>query len=214
MTADYSRKGITGKTLIAFILFFIDVAVFFWGGYCVADSHAMHAEKYPQIPDGMILTLSKDVDSIVYFDASYDDKIHVKAGTVVLPSSMLGGNILFYYSETGKDLSRLKGVAYSEWRDRKEELGLLELQASVDCFEEKEQLEAIYKEARETTKAMQASEFKESFTPWIIQGVCLLVAGLFLTQLFSLMNWHALLYVVDVLGFWIIFFHVSSLWCH
>ena len=210
---SYSGKGITGKTLIAFILFLIDVAVFFWGGYCVADSHAMHAEKFPLVPDGMILTLSKDVDSIVYFDASYDDKVHVKAGTVVLPGAIHGSSILFYYSETGKDLSRLKGVVYSEWRDGKEELGLIELQASIDCFEEKEQLEAIIKEAEETTKVMRAGEFKESFEPWIIRGVCLLVAGLFLTYLFSLMNWHVLLYVVDIIGFWVIFFYTSSLWC-
>ena len=211
---DYSGKGITGKTIIAYILFIFDVVFFFWGGCCVAESHARHAEKQPKVPDGMLLTLSKDVDSIVYFDVSYDDKVHVKAGAVVLPGYMHGNDIGFYYSETGKDLSRLKGVAFSEWYDRKEELGLLELSASIDCFEEKEQLEAINKEAEETTKAMQASEFKESFTPWIIQGVCLLVIGLFLTQLFSLMNWYALLYVADVLGFWIIFFHVSSLWCH
>lgn len=214
MTAGYSENGISGKTILAFILLIVDVALYFLLGHSVAKSHARHQEKYPQIPEGMCLTVSKDIESIVYFDASYDDKVHVKPGTVVLAGAMSGDELLFFYSETGKDLSRFKGMDHSVWVDRKEELGLIELGASFDCFEEKEQLEAIYNEAKEKTKTMQESAFKEEFEPVIIKGVILLAIGLFLTYAFSMLKWHIFLYAADIVGFFVIYFHMSSLWCH
>ena len=170
----------------------------------------MHQEKFPEIPESMCLTVSKDIESIVYFDASYDDIVHVKPGTVVLAAAMPGNELLFFYSETGKDLSRFKGMDHSVWFDRKEELGLIELGAGFDCFEEKEQLEAIYNEAKEKNKTMQESAFKEEFEPVIIKGVILLAIGLFLTYAFSMLKWHSFLYVVDIIGFFVILFGFIS----
>ena len=87
------------------------------------------------------------------------------------------------------------------------------LRASVDCFEEKEQLEAKYKEAIDTTKSMRDSAFKKGYMTVIIYGVCLLALGLFFTYIFSTMEWHTLLYVVDIIGFFVILYGMSSLVC-
>ena len=79
MTAGYSENGISGKTILAFILFIIDVALYFLMGHSVAQSHARHHEKYPQIPKGMHLTFSKDADLKEYSG----DVVHIPSGTVI-----------------------------------------------------------------------------------------------------------------------------------
>ena len=79
MTAGYSENGISGKTILAFILFIIDVALYFLMGHSVAQSHARHQEKYPQIPKGMHLTFSKDADLKEYSG----DVVHIPSGTVI-----------------------------------------------------------------------------------------------------------------------------------
>ena len=88
------------------------------------------------------------------------------------------------------------------------------LDAGFDSFAEQKQLEQFYEEAKNETKAMQNEAFWDSFTPIIIKGVILLVIGLFLTYAFSMLKWHIFLYAADIVGFFVIFFHMSSLICH
>ena len=95
MTAGYSENGISGKTILAFILFIVDVALYFLMGHSVAQSHARHHEKYPQIPKGMHLTFSKDADLKEYSG----DVVHIPSGTVITLREMRFDKIHFYYSE-------------------------------------------------------------------------------------------------------------------
>lgn len=209
MTAGYSENGISGKTILAFFLLIVDVAFFFYMGDCVANSHARHHEKYPQIPKGMHLTFSKDADLKEYLG----DVVHIPSGTLITLCEMRFDKIHFYYSENKANFEIFKRLDGMDQLTRAEELGVHMLDAGFDCFAEQKQLEQIYDEAKNETKAMQESAFKAEFEPVIIQGVCLLVIGLFLTYSFSMMKWHILLYAVDIIGFFVIFFHMSSLWC-
>ena len=202
--------NISGKTIAAYILLLIDVAFFFLMGDSVAKSHARHQEKYPQIPEGMHLTFSKDVDLKEYSG----DTVHIPSGTVITHYAMRFDIINFYYSENKENFEIFERLDSLDQLTRAEELGVHMLDAGFDCFAEQEQLEAIYNAAEEKTKAMHESAFKKEFEPVIIKGVILLAIGLFLTYAFSMLKWHIFLYAVDIVGFFVIFFHMSSLWCH
>ena len=210
MTAGYSENGISGKTILAFILFIIDVALYFLMGHSVAQSHARHQEKYPQIPEGMHLTFSKDVDLKEYSG----DTVHIPSGTVITHYAMRFDIINFYYSENKEYFEIFERLDSMDQLTRAEELGVHMLDAGFDCFAEQKQLEQIYEEAKNETKAMQSEAFRDSFTPIIIKGVILLAIGLFLTYAFSMLKWHIFLYATDIVGFFVIFFHMSSLICH
>lgn len=210
MTAGYSENGISGKTILAFILFIIDVALYFLMGHSVAQSHARHHEKYPQIPKGMHLTFSKDADLKEYSG----DVVHIPSGTVITLREMRFDKIHFYYSENKENFEIFERLDSLDQLTRAEELGVHMLDAGFDSFAEQKQLEQFYEEAKNETKAMQNEAFGDSFTPIIIKGVILLVIGLFLTYAFSMLKWHIFLYAADIVGFFVIFFHMSSLICH
>ena len=210
MTAGYSENGISGKTILAFILFIIDVALYFLMGHSVAQSHARHHEKYPQIPKGMHLTFSKDADLKEYSG----DVVHIPSGTVITLREMRFDKIHFYYSENKENFEIFERLDSLDQLTRAEELGVHMLDAGFDNFAEQKQLEQFYEEAKNETKAMQNEAFWDSFTPIIIKGVILLVIGLFLTYAFSMLKWHIFLYAADIVGFFVIFFHMSSLICH
>ena len=210
MTAGYSENGISGKTILAFILFIIDVALYFLMGHSVAQSHARHHEKYPQIPKGMHLTFSKDADLKEYSG----DTVHIPSGTVITLREMRFDKIHFYYSENKENFEIFERLDSLDQLTRAEELGVHMLDAGFDSFAEQKQLEQFYEEAKNETKAMQNEAFWDSFTPIIIKGVILLVIGLFLTYAFSMLKWHIFLYAADIVGFFVIFFHMSSLICH
>ena len=210
MTAGYSENGISGKTILAFILFIIDVALCFLMGHSVAQSHARHHEKYPQIPKGMHLTFSKDADLKEYSG----DTVHIPSGTVITLREMRFDKIHFYYSENKEYFEIFERLDSMDQLTRAEELGVHMLDAGFDCFAEQKQLEQFYEEAKNETKAMQSEAFWDSFTPIIIKGVILLAIGLFLTYAFSMLKWHIFLYATDIVGFFVIFFHMSSLICH
>ena len=210
MTAGYSENGISGKTILAFILFIIDVALYFLMGHSVAQSHARHHEKYPQIPKGMHLTFSKDADLKEYSG----DVVHIPSGTVITLREMRFDKIHFYYSENKENFEIFERLDSLDQLTRAEELGVHMLDAGFDSFAEQKQLEQFYEEAKNETKAMQNKAFWDSFTPIIIKGVILLVIGLFLTYAFSMLKWHIFLYAADIVGFFVIFFHMSSLICH
>lgn len=210
MTAGYSENGISGKTILAFILFIIDVALYFLMGHSVAQSHARHHEKYPQIPKGMHLTFSKDADLKEYSG----DVVHIPSGTVITLREMRFDKIHFYYSENKENFEIFERLDSLDQLTRAEELGVHMLDAGFDSFAEQKQLEQFYEEAKNETKAMQNEAFWDSFTPIIIKGVILLVIGLFLTYAFSMLKWHIFLYAADIVGFFVIFFHMSSLICH
>lgn len=210
MTAGYSENGISGKTILAFILFIIDVALYFLMGHSVAQSHARHHEKYPQSPKGMHLTFSKDADLKEYSG----DVVHIPSGTVITLREMRFDKIHFYYSENKENFEIFERLDSLDQLTRAEELGVHMLDAGFDSFAEQKQLEQFYEEAKNETKAMQNEAFWDSFTPIIIKGVILLVIGLFLTYAFSMLKWHIFLYAADIVGFFVIFFHMSSLICH
>ena len=210
MTAGYSENGISGKTILAFILFIIDVALYFLMGHSVAQSHARHHEKYPQIPKGMHLTFSKDADLKEYSG----DVVHIPSGTVITLREMRFDKIHFYYSENKENFEIFERLDSLDQLTRAEELGVHMLDAGFDSFAEQKQLEQFYEEAKNETKAMQSEAFRDSFTPIIIKGVILLAIGLFLTYAFSMLKWHIFLYAADIVGFFVIFFHMSSLICH
>ena len=102
--------NINGKTIAAYVLLLIDVAVFFLSGYAVARNDARHHAKLPQIPEGMLLTVIKDTDCIYG-----DDTVHLPAGTVVMPYGFMPfishtgshkNSVVFYYSENKENFER------------------------------------------------------------------------------------------------------------
>ena len=202
--------NINGKTIAAYILLVIDVAAFFWGGYLAANNRSAHYAAFPQIPEGMHLTFSKDVD----LENTRDDTVHISSGTVITLCEMHFDKIHFYYSENKENFEIFKRLEGVDRLIRAEELGVHMLDADFDCFAEQKQLEQIHDETEKENRSMQSKAFWESYTPIIIKGVCLLAIGLFLTYAFSMMKWHILLYAVDIIGFFVIFFHMSSLICH
>ncbi len=207
MTAGYSENGTSGKTILAFILFIIDVAVFFLCGHSAAASSASHGPiQFPEIPEGMHITFIKDMDLKEYGR----DTVHFSSGTVVKPYGIHNRGVYFFYSENKEVFERFERLNTADKLMNASDMGVVMFDAAFDCFAEQEQLEAIYNAAEEKTKAMHESAFKEEFEPVIIKGVCLLVIGLFLTYAFSMLKWHSFLYVVDIIGFFVILFGFIS----
>ena len=120
----------------------------------------------------------------------------------------------WYYSENKENFEIFERLDSLDQLTRAEELGVHMLDAGFDSFAEQKQLEQFYEEAKNETKAMQSEAFWDSFTYIIIKGVILLAIGLFLTYAFSMLKWHIFLYAADIVGFFVIFFHMSSLICH
>ena len=202
--------NISGKTVAAYILLLIDVAFFFLMGDSVAKSHARHHEKYNVRPEGLDLTFSKNVD----LKEISGDMVHIPSGTVITHYVINFDKVQFCYSESKENFEIFERLDGMDQLTRSEELGVHWLDADFDCFAEQKQLEQIHDETEKENRSMQSKAFWESYTPIIIKGVCLLAIGLFLTYAFSMMKWHILLYAVDIIGFFVIFFHMSSLWCH
>lgn len=207
MTAGYSENGISGKTILAFILLIVDVTLYFLCGHSAAVSSASHGPiQFPAIPEGMHITFNKDID----LDKYGRDTVHFSSGTVVTPYDIHNRGVYFFYSENKEVLKRFERLNAGDKLMNASDMGVTMFDAGLDCFAEQEQLEAIYNEAQEKTKAMHESAFKEEFEPVIIKGVCLLVIGLFLTYAFSMLKWHSFLYVVDIIGFFVILFGFIS----
>jgi hypothetical protein len=207
MTAGYSENGISGKTILALILLIVDVALFFLCGHSAAVSSASHGPiQFPAIPEGMHITFIKDMDLKKYGR----DTVHFSSGTVVTPCDIHNRGVYFFYSENKEVLERFERLNAGDKLMKANDMGVIMFDAGLDCFAEQEQLEAIYNEAQEKTKAMHESAFKEEFEPVIIKGVILLAIGLFLTYAFSMMKWHSFLYVVDIIGFFVILFGFIS----
>ena len=154
----------------------------------------------------MHLTFGKDVDLKEYSG----DMVHIPSGTVITHYAMHFDIINFYYSENKENFEIFERLDSLNQLTRAEELGVHMLDAGFDCFAEQKQLEQIHEEAKNETKAMQSEAFWDSFTPIIIKGVILLAIGLFLTYAFSMLKWHSFLYVVDIIGFFVILFGFIS----
>ena len=193
--------NINGKTIAAYILLLIDVAVFFLMGYAVAANDAWHYAKFPQIPEGMRLTFVRDT----VCEGVLDGPVQISSGTVVIPSNIHSHSVTFYYSEDKEVFERFKRLDNLDQLTRAEEMGVYMIDAGFDCFAEQEQLEQICEEAVNETKSMQNRVFWERFTPVIPSGLCLFVVGLLFTLLLVKKQWYVLLYVVDIIGFIVIF---------
>ena len=193
---------INGKTIAAYILLVIDVAVFFLMGYSDAKSYASYSPmKFPGAPEGMHLTFKKDIDLKEYGG----DTVHFSSGTVITLFEIHYEKIFFYYSENKEVFERFKRLDNLDQLTRAEEMGVYMIDAGFDCFAEQEQLEKICEEAVNETKSMQNRVFWERFTPVIPSGLCLFVVGLLFTLLLVKKQWYVLLYVVDIIGIIVIF---------
>ena len=202
--------NINGKTIAAYILLVIDVAAFFYGGYLAAENRAAHHAAFPQIPEGMSLTFSKDVDLKEYSD----DTVHISSGTVITLCEMHFDKIHFYYSENKENFEIFKRLEGVDRLIRAEELGVHMLDAGFDCFAEQRQLEQIYDKAINEARTKQREVFWENFTPVIPLGLCIFVIGFFFTRLLVKIQWYVLLYVVDIVGMGVIFFGLPFFLCH
>jgi hypothetical protein len=202
--------NINGKTIAAYILLLIDVAFFFWAGHMVAENQAAHHAAFPQIPEGMHLTFSKDVDLKEYSD----DTVHISSGTVITLCEMHFDKIHFYYSENKENFEIFKRLDSLDRLSRSKELGVMYLHADFDCFAEQKQLEQIYDKAINEARSKQREVFWENFTPVIPLGLCIFVVGFFFTRLLIKKQWYVLLYVVDIVGMGVIFFGLPFFLCH
>ena len=202
--------NINGKTIAAYILLVIDVAAFFWGGYLAANNRSAHYAAFPQIPEGMHLTFSKDVD----LENTRDDTVHISSGTVITLCEMHFDKIHFYYSENKENFEIFKRLEGVDRLIRAEELGVHMLDADFDCFAEQKQLEQIYDKAINEARTKQREVFWENFTPVIALGLCIFVIGFFFTRLLVKIQWYVLLYVVDIVGMGVIFFGLPFFLCH
>ncbi|MCR5340342.1 MAG: hypothetical protein K6E60_03245 [Saccharofermentans sp.] len=204
--------NINGKTIAAYILLLIEIAVFFISGYAVARNDARHHAKLPQIPEGMLLTVIKDTDCIYG-----DDTVHLSEGTAVIPYSISmilihrvdntsTYGVYFYYSENKEDFERFKRLNSLDKLSMAKEMGVMSLNAGFDCFAEQKQLEQIIIEAENTTRLMTRSAFWEDFTPVIAFGLCFSAAGFFFTRLLVKKQWYVLLFVVDIVVMGVVYF--------
>ena len=204
--------NINGKTIAAYILLLIEIAVFFISGYEVAANDARHYVRFPQIPEGMLLTVIKDTDCVYE-----NDTVHLSKGTAVIPysismilihrddhTSTYGVN--FYYSENKENFERFKKLNDPDKSSRAKEMGVMSLEAGFDCFAEQKQLEQTIIEAEKATKLMGRSVFWKDFTPVIAFGLCFAVAGFFFTRLLVKKQWYVLLCVVDIVVMGVVYF--------
>lgn len=200
------------KTVIAYILLFIDVMTLFYCGDGIAQSKARHHEKIPVVPDGMYLTVDKEIS----FEYTRGREIVVPVGTVVLPGYMYFDSVHFYYSLNGISIDELKKTVKSVQGqlDVLYDMGILCWHADLDCFKERDQLKQISEEAERTTRSMQREAFWNSFVPFIFIGLLVLAVGFIVTLLLSTMRWFALLYGIDVVAFFVICIRSLSIWCH
>jgi hypothetical protein len=202
--------NINGKTIAAYILLVIDVAAFFYGGYLAANNRSAHYAAFPQIPEGMHLTFSKDVDLKEYSG----DTVHIPSGTVITHYAMRFDIINFYYSENKENFEIFERLDSLDQLTRAEELGVHMLDAGFDCFAEQKQLEQIIIEAENTTRLMTRSAFWEDFTPMIAFGLCFAAAGFFFTRLLVKKQWYVLLFVVDIVVMGVVYFSFGMFLYH
>ena len=202
--------NINGKTIAAYILLLIDVAVFFLMGYAVAANDARHYAKFPQIPEGMRLTFVRDT----VCESVLDGPVQISSGTVVIPSNIHSHSVTFYYSENKEVFERFKRLDNLDQLTRAEEMGVYMIDAGFDCFAEQEQLEKICEEAVNETKSMQNRVFWERFTPVIPFGLCFAAVGFFFTRLLIKKQWYVLLYVVDIVGMPVVYYGFSLFLYH
>ena len=202
--------NINGKTIAAYILLVIDVAVVFLSGYEVAANDARHYSKFPQIPEGMRLTFVRDT----VCESVSDDPVQISSGTVVIPSNIHSHSVTFYYSENKENLERFKRLNSQDRLSRSKELGVLYLHADFDCFAEQKRLEQICDEAEKESRSIGRNVFWKDFTPVIPFGLCFAAVGFFFTRLLIKKQWYVLLCVVDIVVMGVVYYGFSLFLYH
>lgn len=202
--------NINGKTIAAYILLLIDVAVFFLMGYAVAANDAWHYAKFPQIPEGMRLTLVKDT----VCEGVLDGPVQISSGTVVILSNIHSHSVTFYYSEDKEVFESFKRLDSLDRLSRSKELGVMYLHADFDCFAEQKRLEQICDEAEKESRSIRRNVFWKDFTPVIPFGLCFAAVGFFFTRLLIKKQWYVLLYVVDTVGMAVVYYGFSLFLYH
>lgn len=202
--------NINGKTIVAYILLVIDVAVFFFMGYEVAANDAWHYAKFPQIPEGMRLTFVKDT----VCEGVLDGPLQISSGTVVILSNIHSHSVTFYYSEDKEVFERFKRLDSLDRLSRSKELGVMYLHADFDCFAEQKRLEQICDEAEKESRSIRRNVFWKDFTPVIPFGLCIAAVGFFFTWLLIKKQWYVLLYVMDIVGMPVVYYGFSLFLYH
>jgi hypothetical protein len=180
-----STKEINIKTVIAVILLIVDVLAICGFVYCRIDNELAHYGILINKSNDMQLTLNKDIT-----ETYHDKTVTVPAGTVVEAGHISLDRVHFYYLD--------------EWS----------LSASYEDFKEKDQLEDMKQKAVQEYNADRERVIKQSIGPGIAIILCGLLIGSLITFFLVKIEWYLLLYVLDILFIFVLYFVLSLTLCH
>ena len=185
--------------IVAYIMLAVNVLTLLYFGYVCAHHDAMHYSFWSIEPSKVgHLTLKEDV--------LLDYQVHVPKGTVVYPTWINSNRIGFYFKASGeyirKDYEKQGlGDLASEVPETKEYL----LNAKPEYFVEYSELERLFKEAENQTRAKRSEVFWNDYLVIILAAVFLFAVLFLLTTVLSKKSWYVILYVINLILFFIIY---------
>ena len=131
------------------------------------------------------LTLNKDIT-----ETFRDETVTVPAGTVVKVEHVSSDSVHFRYLD--------------EWS----------FSTSYEEFEEQDQLEKLRQEAEQRYNADREKVIKKNIGPGIAAILCGLLICSIITFFLVKIEWYALLYVIDIVFVFVLYFALSLVLCH
>lgn len=180
-----STKEINIKTVIAVLLLIVDVLAICGFVYYRIDNELHHYGILINRPDDMQLTLNKDIT-----ETFRDETVTVPAGTVVTPKHISLDTVHFSYSDEGT------------------------YRASYEDFEEQGQLEKLRQEAEEKYYADRERVINKNIGPGIAMILCGLLIGSLLTFFLVKIKWYIMLYVIEIVFVFVLYYVLSLVLCH
>ena len=160
-------------TVLALIWLALEVVFLFSVSTIYGENQAHHYMEIPQFPDGMMVTLNRDI-TVSESTLGSDKKITIKAGTVVHPEQMWH-SVVFNY----------QGKGYYG--------------AALEDFKEQDQQKKIIDETNEKKKKKREQIARENIDMKLIAaGICWLLIGSVLTFVLQKKDWLRQLFVIHV----------------
>ena len=190
------------KNIIAFVLLAINFINILYCGYAVAGNRAIYSVGVLIDTENMYLTFKEDVS----FEEN-DETIIIPKGTVIKPDSFYKDRIGFYYSTKGYSTEEIKDFDNSE----REEKGIYYFSTKTESFEEYEELVKLWDEAEQQVRAKRTKTISRIFIPTLVLGIVWLVAWFFFTRFLCMKRMYVLLYLLDAILLFAVYFCTSSL---
>ena len=190
------------KNIIAFILLALIFFTILYCGYGVGSNRAIYSAAILIDTENVSLTFKEDAS----FDEN-DETIIIPQGTVIKPKYIDKNRISFFYSTKGYSIEENKSLTISE----REELGIYCFHETPERFKEQEEIARIWDEAEQQAHAKRTKTISRIFIPTLVLGIVWLVVWFFFTRFLCMKRMYVLLYLLDAILLFAVYFCTSSL---